>query len=427
MTEEYKKTIITRRISLFLWACALIIVGFSIGLIVGGGVQKVGGAFSEAPPAQIDFAPVWKVLRVIDERFVPAAVATTTASSTVSIENERVWGMIQGLASSLNDPYTFFLPPVENQQFADDMSGSFEGVGMEIAIRDQMLTVVSPLKNTPAEQAGLESGDKITHIDGMETKGLDIASAVRHIRGPRNTEVILTVVREGWSEPHTIPVTRAVIDIPTITTKHERASSPLLNEEATATKSDVFVIELMNFSAQSSSLFRNALREFVESGLPYLIVDVRGNPGGYLEAAVEMASWFIPAGKIIVEEDYAGHANNIVHRSRGYDIFNNTAKVVVLIDKGSASASEIFAHALRYWGKATLLGESTFGKGSVQELVDITPDTALKITVARWLGPDGAQIPHSGVVPDIEVKISSDDKKAKKDPQMERAIEFLVQ
>lgn len=416
---------IRRRIVFVLGAIGLIVVGFSIGLIFGARADSIsptllgGGA-----PDNVDLAPVWKAWRIIDDRFVPASVPTSTPTTTATVEEERVWGMIQGLAASLEDPYTFFLPPVENQIFAEDMNGSFEGVGMEIAIRDRILTVVSPLKNTPAERAGLKSGDLITHINGEKTHGMDIVAAVQRIRGAKGTEVLLTVVREGWSEPRDIKVTRDTIDIPTISTEH-KVHAAARDAGSVAPAQDVFVIELMNFSANSAALFRNALREFIESGARHLIIDLRGNPGGYLEAAVEMASHFLPSGKIIVTEDYAGKNGNVVHRSRGYDVFNSNLKLVILIDRGSASASEIFAQALRYYGKATLVGENTFGKGSVQELIDITPETALKITIARWLGPDGAQIPNDGIKPDIEVEITDEDKKAKRDPQMDKAMGII--
>ncbi|QQG37564.1 MAG: S41 family peptidase [Candidatus Kaiserbacteria bacterium] len=366
-------------------------------------------------PEGVDFSPVWKAWQVIDEKFVPAAVATSTqlASSTEEAAQERVWGMVQGLAGSLQDPYTFFLPPKENEQFAQDMSGAFEGVGMEIAVRDQILTVVSPLKGTPAERAGIKSGDKVLKIDDLETRGIDVTTAVSRIRGPKGSAVKLLIAREGWSEPREISVVRDVINVPVITTE-QRADG-------------IFVIGLLNFTANSPELFRGALREFVESGSSKLVLDLRGNPGGYLEAAVDMASWFLPSGRIVVTEDYAGHAQNIVHRSRGYDVFNENLKMVVLVDRGTASASEILAEALRYWGVAQMVGDKTFGKGSVQELVEITPETALKITVARWLAPSGEQIPTEGITPDQLVAISEEDAKADKDPQMGKAVEILNQ
>lgn len=393
-------------------AALILVLGFMGG--ANFGASPVASLTNNSNmPEDVDFAPVWRAWSVIDDKFVPASVATSTvvASTTADINRERVWGMIQGLAGSLNDPYTFFLPPAENEQFGEDMSGKFEGVGMEIAVRDQVLTVVTPLKGTPAERAGLKSGDKLLKIDGKDTKDLDVSGAIKLIRGPKGTVVTLTVARDGWAESKEIPVTRDVINVPIVTT---------VNRE-----DGVFVIQVSQFTANSTDHFRNALREFVESGKTKLVLDLRGNPGGYLDAAVDMASWFLPSGKVVVTEDYAGHAENIVHRSSGYNIFNENLKMVILVDRGSASASEILADALRHYGIAKMVGTNTFGKGSVQELVNITPDTALKITVARWLGPDGEQIPLTGIVPDVEVKVSEDDLKEKKDPQLDKAIEML--
>ncbi|MDO8576663.1 MAG: S41 family peptidase [bacterium] len=413
----------TRTISLTYGILAGIViaaVAFGGGFLVGGKqdgkTSIVGVSLNAGPPPDVDFSPVWKVWAVIDEKFVPVSVASSTpvvASSTSgSTDNEkRVWGMISGLAASLDDPYTFFLPPSENEQFASDMSGSFEGVGMEVAVREKVLTVVSPLKGTPAERAGLRSGDLILKIDGTSTEGMDVAEAVKKIRGPKGTVVTFMVLRDGWNAQREIKVTREVINIPVITT--------------TARPDGVYVIAVATFTSSSPDLFRNALREFVKSGDAKLILDLRGNPGGYLGAAVDMASWFLPLGKIIVTEDYAGHAANIVHRSLGYNIFNSNLKMVVLVDRGSASASEILADALHAHGIAKLVGTNTFGKGSVQELVEITPETALKITVARWLAPDGVHIPPDGITPDVAVKMSEEDIKAEKDPQLDKAVEIL--
>jgi carboxyl-terminal processing protease len=389
--------------------------GFGTGMVAGSHayVGSASAALSEAPPSDIDLSPVWRAWRVIDEKFVPASVATTSdgkAPEPVS-EEERVWGMIQGLAGSLNDPYSYFLPPVEQKQFQEDMSGAFEGVGMEIAIRDQILTVVSPLRSSPAERAGIKAGDRIIKIGDTETRGMDISTAVNTIRGPKGSTVTLTIVREGVNEPLEISIVRDVINMPVVT--------------STLRDDGIFVIELANFTANSPALFRSALREFVESGSTKLVLDLRGNPGGYLDAAVDMASWFLPSGSAVVTEDYAGNRDNIVHRSRGYNVFTDNLKMVILVDKGSASASEILALALRSYGKATLVGATTFGKGSVQELVDITSDTALKLTVARWVGPNGEPIPHSGIVPDVEVAITDENVQAGEDPQMDKAIEIL--
>jgi carboxyl-terminal processing protease len=397
-----------------------------LGAVVLAGIAFTGGFFvantqyvntialaSESQPANVDFSPVWKAWSVMDEKFVPAAIATSTrvATSTEESNQKRIWGMISGLAASLDDPYTYFLPPVENEEFVSDMSGAFEGIGMEIAVRDHVLTVVSPLKGTPADRAGIKAQDLVLKIDGFSTTGMDVSSAVKKIRGPKGTEVTLTIGRSGWPAPKEIKVTRDVINVPTVI--------------ATPRPDGIFVIQLLTFTANSPDLFRNALREFIESHDSKLVLDLRGNPGGYLEAAVDIASWFLPSGKVVVTEDYSGHTSNVVHRSLGRDIFNENLKMVILVDRGSASASEILADALRFHGKGKIVGTNTFGKGSVQELVEITSKTALKITVARWLGPDGIQIPREGITPDVKIEPTEEQIKAGKDIQLDKAVEIL--
>jgi carboxyl-terminal processing protease len=189
----------------------------------------------------------------------------------------------------------------------------------------------------------------------------------------------------------------------------------------------VFKIDLYSFSLNSPNLFRGALREFITSGADKLILDLRGNPGGYLEASIDMASWFLPSSKVVVREDFGGRREERVYRSRGYDIFTDDLKFVILVDKGSASASEILAGALQEHGKAQIVGEKTFGKGSVQELVDITSETSLKLTVARWLTPNGNSISETGVEPDFAVERTAEDRSAGRDPQLNKALEVLRQ
>ncbi len=391
----------------------LIAVGFGGGFFVSAQRSGGGDVLSARASSHVDLEPLWKAWDIINEKFVPASVATSSplATTTVVQNQRKVYGMIDGLAASLNDPYTFFLPPVENKRFESEMSGSFEGVGMEIEVKNEILTVVSPLKGTPSERAGIRSGDQILKIDGVSTEGMDASDAVGKIRGPRGTKVDLFIMRASWSVPRSIKVTRDVISVPIVI--------------STERDDGIFNIQLTTFTANSPDLFRKALRQFVESGGSRLIVDMRGNPGGYLDAAVDIGSWFLPGGAIIVTEDYAGKGQNIVRRSAGYNIFNENLKMVVLVDRGSASASEILALALKHYGVATIIGTNTFGKGSVQELVQITPETSLKITVARWLGPDGAQIPREGIAPDTRVDLTEADHTAHRDPQLDAAVRLL--
>jgi len=346
----------------------------SISSIPRGSINSITSNASDA-----DFEPFWKVWNLIDEKYIPA-------STTKMISNqEKVWGAIGGLVDSYGDPYTTFFPPVENEDFATTIQGEFSGVGMEVGIEDEVLTVVAPLKDTPAQLAGIMSGDKILAINGFITQKMSINEAVNLIKGEKGTEVTLTLYREGEDNPFDIKVTRDTINIPTIDTE-------IID--------DIFVIALYNFSANSSADFRNALIDYVKSGREKMILDLRGNPGGFLNAAVDIASWFLPAGKVIVTEDF-GNGEQKYFRSKGYDIFDGELEMIVLTDRGSASASEILAGALKEHGIAKIVGSNTFGKGSVQELVPITSDTSLKVTIARWLTPDGTSISDGGLSPNI--------------------------
>ncbi len=352
-----------------------------------------------------DLKSLFKAWKILDENFAPA---TTTEPAT---NEERVWGMIQGLAGSYGDPYTTFFPPKEKKIFESQVQGDFGGVGMELGIKDSVLSVIAPLEGTPASNAGVRTGDIIYKIDGKDTAGMSIDDAVSLIRGEIGTPVVITFIREK-STPFDVTLVRAKINLPTIKT--------------TLRSDGVFVIRLYTFNANAPEKFREAVREFAHSGSDKMIIDLRGNPGGYLEVSVDIASWFLPVGKTIVSEDYGVKRSPDVSRSRGYDVFSDDLKLAILINGGSASASEILAGALRDHGKATLVGEKSFGKGSVQQVYEITPDTSLKITIARWLTPKGISISHEGIIPDIEIELTKEDVESKKDPQVERAAVFLL-
>ncbi|MFC1720865.1 S41 family peptidase [Patescibacteria group bacterium] len=382
-------------------------------------VEKVTALLGkeDMKPAMVDFDAFWKAWNVINEKYV---------SNNGATDQEKVWGAIEGLASSLDDPYTVFFPPEEHKMFESDIKGEFQGVGMEIGIRDNILTVIAPLKDTPAERAGMRPGDMVIKIDDTISSDLTIDEAVRLIRGPKGEEVVLTIVREGNGEPIEIRIVRDVIKIPTAATTYHAKDGSVAEDPQAISDSPVFTISLYNFSAQSANIFRESLQEFVDSGKTKLILDLRGNPGGYLESAVDMASWFLPEGKVIVRESLGNGEEGRIYRSKGYDIFNDNLEVVILVNSGSASASEILAGALSEHDVATIVGIQTFGKGSVQELVSITKDTSLKVTVARWLTPNGVSISKEGITPDVEVKITAEDFEAGKDPQMAKAIELLT-
>ncbi len=351
--------------------------------------------------SKTDFTPFWKAWNTINEKY-PGGDKIT--------DQKRVYGAIAGLMSSLDDPYSVFFPPEEAKMFAEEIAGNFSGVGMEVGIKDKVLTVIAPLKDTPAYKAGIKSGDKILKIDSIVTSGLSIDKAIKLIRGEKGTTVVLTIFREGNKEPKEIKIVRDTINIPTLDTE---------------VKNGIFIIKLYSFSENSANLFRNAIEQFKTTGGDKLILDLRGNPGGYLDASIDMSSWFLPGGKIVVTEDSGGKKEPENFRSRGYNIFNDKLKFVILLNNGSASASEIIAGAMQDHGRAKLVGEQSYGKGSVQEVVKLTSDTIIKITIAKWLTPNGTSISLKGLTPDYKVELTSKDIEAKKDPQMDKAIELL--
>ncbi|KND47410.1 MAG: carboxyl-terminal processing protease [Parcubacteria bacterium C7867-004] len=391
----------------------ILVVGFVGGMTVNANtaskifakVPILGDGLDATPDESADLSSFWKAWNALDAQFVE-----THASSTLPGTKEKLWGAIAGLTASYGDPYTTFFPPAEAKVFQDDIKGNFGGVGMEIGIKDGVLIVIAPLKGTPADKAGFRSGDAIISIDGKSTEGLSSDEAVKLIRGEKGTTVTITIFRDA--ETIKIPVVRDTINVPTI-------------DNSLDAKSGVYTIALYSFTANSGQLFSKALAEFRASGSDKLIIDLRGDPGGYLESAVQISSMFLPKGTTVVTEDYKGKQENIVHRSTGRGGVPEGTKVVILIDQGSASASEILAGALQDEKKATLVGTRSFGKGSVQELVDIDGG-ALKVTVARWLTPAGRSISDGGLTPDIKVERTKADYDAGKDPQKARAIEFLT-
>ncbi len=360
---------------------------------------------SSTSSSTINMDIFWETWKILDQKFV-----YTHKDAKKIGDTDKLWGAIQGLTDSYGDPYTVFMPPEQSKAFEGDISGNFEGVGMELAIKDKNIVVIAPLKGMPAYNAGVLKGDILFAIDGKSAIGMSVEDAVKLIRGKAGTDVKIKFVREGVTLPIEIKITRGIIDVPT---------------SETEIKGDVFVIRLYNFYALSADKFRTSLRQFVESGKSKLVLDLRGNPGGYLESAVDMASWFLPLGKIVVRESFGTNIPEQDYRSKGYDIFTDQLKMIILADSGSASASEILAGALQENKIAKLVGTKTFGKGSVQELIKVTPNTSLKVTIARWLTPNGISISDGGLTPDYEVKMTEADVKANKDPQMDKAIEIL--
>jgi len=392
----------------------VLIIVFFVGVFFSGAllgfyqrplIERANALSSKTSLSEdVDFSDFWRAWEILESKHI-SSVDTPTIQ-------DRMYGAIQGLADSYDDPYTTFFPPEESKIFHESVEGEFSGVGMELGIRDEILTVISPLKDTPAYNGDIQPGDIILQIDGQSTSGTTVDGAVSLIRGERGTPVTLNIYREGEESSFDVTLVRDIIKIPTLETK-------IIQDK-------IFVISIYTFTNQTPSLLRNALSEMKRLKLKKLIIDVRGNPGGFLDASIDMSSHFVPSGKIVVSEIFKDKSREVVYRSKGYHSLDFGVKIAVLVDKGSASASEIFAGALQYYDVATIIGTETYGKGSVQELVPLTKDTSLKITIAKWVLPSGESLSEKGLVPDVLVPYEKNEDK-KIDNQMNKAIEFLLE
>jgi len=324
-------------------------------------------------------------------------------------DEDMFYGSLRGLAASMDDPYTIFMDPKEAQEFSDDLLGTFEGIGAEVGMRNDLITVIAPLAGMPAEKAGIRAGDKIYAINGESTIGLGVDEAVKKIRGPKGTEVVLTIIRQDEEGPIDIKIIRDQIFVKSVKTEIR--------------KDGVMVITVSNFNDDTLDLFNQAVETALTKNPKGLILDLRNNPGGYLDTAIYMASAWVKEGPVVVEQ--FGEGKRQEYFATGNNRLGNF-KTVVLINGGSASASEIVAGALRDYKKATLVGEQSYGKGSVQSLRNLSDGSALKVTVAKWLTPSGDFINDKGITPDIEVKLSKDDLNKNIDPQMNKALELIL-
>ncbi len=353
-------------------------------------------------PEVIDFSLFWKALEKLEELYVD--------SNKINYR-DILYGAISGMTESLGDDYTVFMKPEKTESFMKSVSGddSFEGVGMELGIKGKVLTVVTPIEGTPAYQAGIKAGDKILKIDDKTTEGMQVEEAVSLIRGEKGTTVTLTIVRKNLDQPKEFILKRDTIVVPVM--RWEMIDN------------QIAYIKIYQFTSNLPSKFEDVVSEVLKNNAKKIIIDLRNNPGGYLEVSNEIASWFIPGGKVVVREEFReGESNE--YKSRGYRSLQDFP-IAVIVNGGSASASEILAGALRDQKGIKLIGEKTFGKGSVQTLETFNDDSSLKITVAKWFTPNGTSIADEGLKPDVELEISQEDIDNDRDPQLEKAIEIL--
>jgi carboxyl-terminal processing protease len=344
-------------------------------------------------PADLDYDTVEEVYDVLRQNFEG------------DLDGEKLLdGLKRGLAASSGDPYTVYLNAAEAKEFGAALNNEFYGIGAEIAIKNDQLQVVAPLEGTPAEAAGLRPGDFILAIDGEDTVGLFVEQAIAKIRGPDGTEVKLTVGRAG--KIHVVAIKRARIEVP--------------NARGEILDGNVGYLKINTFGTKVVDETEAIVRDFQKRGVKSVVLDLRGNSGGILPASVEIAGLWLDND--VVLEQRGKDAEQLRSSGRGplYGV-----KTVVLINKGSASASEIVAGALSDNGAAQLVGETSFGKGSVQSLEDLSGGGQLKVTIARWYTPKGRSIDHEGIAPDISVALTSDDFNKDRDPQLERALELL--
>lgn len=387
---------------LFLFAG--IYLGYDIGFDSGAAAQRQeylsqldeGGGVQD-----VDFGIFWQAWDMLKSFHVDGEKFSN---------QDFLYGAINGLAGTLGDPNTTFFPPADAKKFEEDISGSFGGIGAEIGIEDNILTVTAPIKDSPADKAGLRSRDKILEIDGESTAGINLDEAVKKIRGPIGTSVVLTVLNEDLSDPKKVEIVRQEIVIPTL--------------DYSMLDGEVGYIQLYSFHENAGEDFFEAGASLLLKGAKAIILDLRDNPGGFLEISTYITGWFVERGEVIVSERFKSGEDR-VFRARGNEALKNLP-VVVLINGGSASASEILAGSLRDIRGVKLVGEKSFGKGTVQEVTGLSDGSSLKITVAHWVLPSG-QILSEGLAPDIEVPLTEEDIKAGRDPQLLKALEVIRQ
>lgn len=400
-----------RTAALYTAAIAALVIlvsgGFSLGFTLGRRVPEViqvSGVknLDSNSTTTADFGTFWQAWQTIDDNYLKAPDISG---------DKKVQGAISGLVQSLGDPYSVYFTPEGAKTFKEDVDGTFSGIGAEIGVRNNNLVIIAPLKSTPADKAGLKPNDQILQIDATSTEALPIDTAISYIRGEQGTKVKLLIFRDGWSKPKEFDITRAPINAPTLDYK--------------MLPGKIADVQLYSFNANSEQLFWNAMMKASNAGADGVILDLRGNPGGYLDVAVNLAGWFIPKGAVVVKEAGRNGVDDTL-RADGNEALVKVP-VVVLIDKGSASASEILAGALRDDRGVKLVGETSFGKGTVQQFMDLADGSVIKLTIAHWVLPSGHILENGGLKPDYEVKLTDEDVTKGKDPQLDKAVEVLKQ
>lgn len=394
----------TRKIGVGLFSVVFVLAVFALGYFFGHGnlvleknyIPRIVGSTNNKP-SDVDFGLFWEIYNEITANHI------TTLNA-----QDALYGAISGLVDSLDDPYSSFLTPEETKAFQDDLSGKLEGIGAEIGRRDGVPEIIAPLEGSPADKAGLKAGDRILAIDGEATDKITIEAAILKIRGPKGTTVTLTILRDGSDTTQDIEIVRDAIIVPDVDWK---------------IVDGVAEIRLRQFGETVADPFPEIVQAIKDQGVNKVVIDVRDNPGGLLDKAVKVAGYFVPKGSVVVKQEPKNGQEEVLYTTE--DPLLPDIKVVVLINEGSASASEILAGAMQDLKRATVVGVTSFGKGTVQVLEELQDGASLKLTIAKWLTPNGREINKNGITPDVEVSITEEQISAGEDPQMDKAYEIL--
>ncbi len=361
------------------------------------------GSITERPESEADLRLMWKVWHLLLENYVDPSKLQT---------QKLIRGAATGLVKSVGDPYTVLMDPQENNSFRDGLSGTLEGIGAELIDRDGVIVVVMPIKGSPAQRAGLLPDDVIISVNGESAEGMSLQDVVSKIRGPKDTSVTLEIARPKNRDFLTFSIVRDEIHIPSVESK----TIPVKGGE-------IGYVSLNQFGDSSIDELRQVFQSFQDQKVKSIILDLRYNGGGYLDGAVDLVSMFLREGKVVSVQHRSGEPEN--HFVSGKPLFPDIP-FAILVNEGTASASEITAGALQDYGRATIVGQKTFGKGTVQEVIDLPDGSSLRVTVAHWLTPKGKDLGKEGVHPDIVIDRTKEDIDAKRDPQLDAAVEFLA-
>jgi len=384
----------------------LILFVFALGWNVGSDNAKKNNTTlqnniqnSVDTTGKVDMQLFWDVWSILAGKYVdPEALQY----------KEMVYGAIRGMVYSLEDPYTTFLTPKENKDFQDSLDGTLEGIGAELTLRNELITVVSPLNNSPAKHAGIRPEDIILKIDNTDVTEYTFEQAIMKIRGEKGTTVTLTIGRKGEKEPLNIPIVRDTINIKSVEWRMD---------------GDIAIIELNTFGSKTKDEFNKAINEILQKRANGIVLDLRFNGGGYLDGAVDITSEFISKGKVVIVKKRHADQNEVIHVSGKARVLN--IPLAVLINKGSASASEIVAGAIQDHKRGIIIGEQSFGKGTVQEVENLIDGSSLRVTVAKWFTPNDMNISEVGITPDLIVERTIENMEKKEDPQLDAALNYL--